>query len=316
MDLVTQEMLGESAEHGARAIAHEYLQHAVKRAAPLLVPPATADAAAAERTSADVHDFRVALRRLRTWLRVCKKPLDEIVPKKRRRALRRISRCAGRARDVEVERSWFGESQLPGADAATLAAASHFRNRLDKKELKRVDRLRRAIASDWPVVAEQLGNDLSHDAPEGAGDKFGPHLAGALRDELEELRQTAGTRPRTSDVRAIHKTRIAAKHLRYLLESFEPKLGRGTRTLSLLTGAQEKIGALHDQQLVAKRIDKEISAKGANGGIVKLRRIARQRIRDATPAARKTAAALSQPQIGRDVGALATRCERRPRRLR
>ena len=72
------------------------------------------DAAGAARerlTDADdaeaLHDFRVAMRRLRSTLRAYQPQLDAVVPAKLRRRLRDLARATGEARDVEVQISWF-----------------------------------------------------------------------------------------------------------------------------------------------------------------------------------------------------------------
>ena len=68
------------------------------------------DAASAARerlTDADdaeaLHDFRVAMRRLRSTLRAYQPQLDAVVPSKLRRRLRDLARATGEARDVEVQ---------------------------------------------------------------------------------------------------------------------------------------------------------------------------------------------------------------------
>src|SRR5947208_1480322 len=50
-----------------------------------------------------LHDFRVAMRRLRSTLRAYQPQLDAVVPPKLRRRLRDLARATGEARDVEVQ---------------------------------------------------------------------------------------------------------------------------------------------------------------------------------------------------------------------
>src|SRR6267142_2251429 len=54
-----------------------------------------------------LHDFRVAMRRLRSTLRAYQAQLDAVVPAKLRRRLRDLARATGEARDVEVQISWL-----------------------------------------------------------------------------------------------------------------------------------------------------------------------------------------------------------------
>ena len=50
-----------------------------------------------------VHDFRVALRRLRTWLRACRPFSRDGLSRGVRRQLRNLARCAGDVRDLQIE---------------------------------------------------------------------------------------------------------------------------------------------------------------------------------------------------------------------
>ncbi len=53
-----------------------------------------------------LHDFRVALRRLRTLLRGFRPELGDVVPRKLQRQLRDLTRATTAARDAEVQLTW------------------------------------------------------------------------------------------------------------------------------------------------------------------------------------------------------------------
>ncbi|HEY3934871.1 MAG TPA: CHAD domain-containing protein [Gemmatimonadales bacterium] len=316
MELITRAILDEPSGPAAGIIAGGYLEQAMKRTAPLIVAPGDAERAGDQAMSEDVHDFRVALRRLRGWFRVCHDPLADTVPGKNQRALRRISRRAGKVRDLEIEQQWLLALDDPGADAATIVGASDFTRRAGQRHQRKLKRLRQAVADDWPPLAERLGEELNHDTRDrsrAARGRFGTHLAAALRDGLQELRRAARPRPAITNVAGLHALRIEAKRLRYLLESFDPHFRRGARTLALLVRAQDAIGALHDEQMIAARIGEELAKDPDDRGLVMLRRVARRRIREAAPAALSAALAIGQVQVSRDVTALAARCESRRR---
>src|SRR5216110_2080839 len=67
-----------------------------------------------------LHDFRVAMRRLRSTLRAYQPQLDAVVPPKLRRRLRDLARATGEARDVEVQIDWLEHrrDELPPARRA------------------------------------------------------------------------------------------------------------------------------------------------------------------------------------------------------
>src|ERR1051325_8498431 len=54
-----------------------------------------------------LHDFRVALRRLRSTLRGFRPELGDAVPKKLQRRLRDLARTTGAGRDAEVQLAWI-----------------------------------------------------------------------------------------------------------------------------------------------------------------------------------------------------------------
>ena len=82
---------------GARLIASE-----------LLVEAGAAAGRLAEDASEEaLHDFRVAVRRLRTWLRAFKRELSPAVTRRTRRALRSIVRTTNLGRDSAVQLEWL-----------------------------------------------------------------------------------------------------------------------------------------------------------------------------------------------------------------
>src|SRR6267143_2102715 len=86
-------------------------------------PPVCSSARVRLRNADDtdaLHDFRVAMRRLRSTLRAYQPQLARLVPAKLRRRLRDLARATGEARDVEVQISWLEHQrkELPPARRA------------------------------------------------------------------------------------------------------------------------------------------------------------------------------------------------------
>lgn len=81
-------LLHQSARAAAAAIARVRLERAMEKAAPLIV--AIELDAAATIGNEEVHAFRVALRRLRSWLRASGDLLRDDVSRDARAALRRL----------------------------------------------------------------------------------------------------------------------------------------------------------------------------------------------------------------------------------
>src|SRR5690349_14850498 len=88
------QLLDREPAEGVRMVALELLAEA-KAASARLADPADAEA---------LHDFRVAVRRLRSWLRSFGPEVKDTLRKKWRRALRDEAASTGAARDAEVMR--------------------------------------------------------------------------------------------------------------------------------------------------------------------------------------------------------------------
>src|SRR5436853_5936031 len=91
------ELLEQPVERAARVVALILLENAQK-ARQRIDDPSDADA---------LHDFRVAVRRLRSWLRGLGPWLEDSTPKKAVRRLAKAARLTGDARDAEVHLTWL-----------------------------------------------------------------------------------------------------------------------------------------------------------------------------------------------------------------
>ncbi len=223
-----------------------------------------------ERLSNDIdgtalHDFRVAVRRLRSLLRVYS---DEIqVPRRLLRRLRQLARETGELRDIEVQLAW-----LRGA-RANLAPAERRGNawlvtRLEKAGKGARGKLAERLAAGFdrvePALRERLATrttaPLSGDETLGAAvGALVPALAARLAATLDGVRSV--------DHQAeAHRARIAAKRLRYALEpvaEYRPEV----RALGAeLVQLQDLLGAMHDAELlsgsIARAVKKVSVARG------------------------------------------------------
>src|SRR5919205_1701354 len=89
-------LLDRHPKEAARVIALEFLAQA-SAARERLDDPSDAEA---------LHDFRVAIRRLRSTIRAFRRELDESVGGKARRRLRRLAQATNGGRDAEVQIEW------------------------------------------------------------------------------------------------------------------------------------------------------------------------------------------------------------------
>ncbi|APR83044.1 Adenylate cyclase [Minicystis rosea] len=194
-----------------------------------------------------IHDFRVALRRLRTVLR----PARKVFGKRRLRALggalRRFAQATGTLRDDEVLRETLGALALPPRAQAELAAWLAQRTRQERA--RRRAALSLLTATDdtrGPSLATALAHlerRLGQRRREGVD--AGGLAASAIADALLQVQDGASADPR--DVAAMHDLRVRFKRLRYLADLFAPLLGeRGLLVTKASARMQRRLGELHD----------------------------------------------------------------------
>lgn len=193
-----------------------------------------------------VHQMRVSGRRLRVALVL-------LAPKpggrRTRRALatlRSLTRAAGTGRDLDV-----GVELLDSApsDASTSDRAL-VRRRLRDARYRSRHRMAEALLD---VDIARLRRDLRTILDCGTAD-----ILSAL-DRIEAMRDTLGgsilaglERAQTSfEPETLHRVRRQARRLRYAAEVNDVLRGRSSEAPGLLKDVQERIGALHDNHVLA-----------------------------------------------------------------
>lgn len=189
-----------------------------------------------------LHDFRVALRRLRSTLRAYAPWLGRAADKKLRRRLAVLSDKTNRGRDAEVQTAWIRatlESVASLPDASSEAAATIVRV-LGKEQ--RIDP--RKLQGKLEAIAKKLRHRLETlDARDGA---FAPVLRVLARRHADELLLELDRIEGADDRAAVHAARIAAKRLRYLVEPTSPD----SPPSESLAELQDVLGELHDAHVL------------------------------------------------------------------
>jgi CHAD domain-containing protein len=268
--------MGEPAQRVAREIARERV--AGVRVAYAGFGQGDADA---------LHDLRVALRRLRSWLRAFDPVLDDTLRRRTLRALSKVARATNAARDAQVAVDWVAAQRrlLPrarGGCAAFLRRITEDRDRATREVIEQ-------LATRLPAALDELEAQLSHYWRLESLDRTRDEAPmGVVTSELvtrhnERLRRSL-LRVRTmADVAAAHRTRIAGKRLRYLLEQFahDPHIAR---VLDRLKALQDHLGEFHDAHLLEGRIARELrdvaSSPTLAPGLLELAERARARERE------------------------------------
>jgi CHAD domain-containing protein/CYTH domain-containing protein len=241
-----------------------------------------------------LHDFRVAVRRLRSWLRTYKEPLRGSVSGKQRDVLRAVAHASNSGRDAEVHIEWlrarpefFRRSRRGGAEWLI--------ERLQSTQGAAVDSLQEAVEGDFVPLRHTLAKRLEVyprrvrlAVPEAT---FAAATAERLREQTRGLRDQIEAIRGPGDQETAHTARIAAKHLRYLLEQVAAEVEAGESMVARLKGLQDVLGALHDAHVFGEEVARaladaavehagELSSTVLKGGArwFKIRRADRDRI--------------------------------------
>jgi CHAD domain-containing protein len=247
------------AKCAARVVALELLRD-VLTARDRLDDPSDADA---------LHDFRVALRRLRTWLRAFRPVLRDTLRGKVMRRLGDIADATGASRDLEVRIEWIDRSrrQLRGDERK---GASWLIKRLKKEKVEYDAELRRALDDNFDKTSRSVEKALSRYEARVEGEPSYEEVAGEIVSaHLEALDAAMAGVSSIHDRSQAHAARIAAKRLRYVLEIVAPSDSDQARAMVSLKDLQDKLGDLHDAQMfgsqLASLVAEYMAANADNG---------------------------------------------------
>jgi len=204
-----------------------------------------------------LHDFRVALRRLRTALWAFRPSLRSSISRSKERRLREIARDTNRLRDAEVQLAWLGAqraalSPRQGHGVELLSRRLAARTAGDSGDGSRVAERYRRVANK---MARRLPTYESTIAGAHEHVPFGASLATAIAHELARLRHRLAAIGSPADEKNIHRARIVGKRLRYLLEIVEGTGHAPAReSVRQLKGLQDILGGIHDSHVIAATI--------------------------------------------------------------
>lgn len=211
-----------------------------------------------------LHDFRINARRLIGYVKIIEKTRG--VPAKLRKRLRRALRATGPWRDAHIESEWmadYARRRSGGHGSAALATAfsrhcapAPAGPRWWRKVDGTLKELRRAVEQNAPRRKDLFA------AQSTAAEKEWRRLLRRLR-RLDDV----------CDQAALHKARIAAKKLRYLLEALD-KTPRGLPPPAVLRRLQTALGDVHDRDVIAV----DVAAAGREAALASPRRTALARL--------------------------------------
>lgn len=207
----------------------------------------------------DLHDMRVAARRMRAAWRVFDDAFKASRTKRLRRRLESLSDKLGAVRDLDVltegldaYRQGLDPEQQPGLDPL-LSLWRRQRSAARKQLIEELDSGGYAAFTSEMEEFISAGSNAAASVPT-------PTIPHRVRDRAPSKIWAAYETVRAyelvlpwADIETLHQLRIATKWLRYTLEFFGETLGRdGPLLLGRVVALQDFLGCLHDADVAAK----------------------------------------------------------------
>lgn len=202
----------------------------------------------------DIHDLRVASRRLREGLTLFSPcyPREEI--SRLRKSIRKITDILGDLRNIDEGLAFFrNEADELGPEHGgelTGCIARYEKNREESRKMLKRDLRRMSPRTLRKSFVRTIGHPYLFDPPPGSADPFS-----AIEDfaretvdiRLEPVLALVPLARRPEEAAAQHRLRIAIKRYRYRMEVLSPLMEEGYREVhGQVKAYQEILGRLHD----------------------------------------------------------------------
>jgi CHAD domain-containing protein len=198
----------------------------------------------------DVHDLRVATRRLQQCLTASfPEPRPKLLRAVRRR-LRKLRRALGEWRNDDVLLDTIARRARRARSEARRRLLGLLSADLAERRRREIRRARRAILR---LDLGTLGEDVTALVRELSSHGSTPRsrLDDAIREGWQQWREALERAAETRSKEDVHALRIAGKRLRYRLEIMNELGGTEWKpVLAWLKGLQEKLGDWHDRQVL------------------------------------------------------------------
>ena len=207
--------------------------------------------------AAAVHKARVASRRVREALPVVLANAPAKKAKRLGRAFRRITGALGPVRELDVTLGVLeaAAARLPERAASLDRVAQDLRAERDRNQQEMLGRLENVDVDRLVLRLDTLAGLTGVQPPVIAQSVSRAVLAVRIVRRVRNLQDAMSAAGALYAPEPLHAVRIATKKLRYALElAHDFRLLASKRPLRLLEGMQEKLGQLHDLQVLVQRL--------------------------------------------------------------
>ncbi len=208
-----------------------------------------------------LHDFRVALRRLRSTERAYREFLEETLNKKLRKRVKAVASLTGPARDAEVQLAWL-ERQRELIKSHERPGFQWLYRRLRQRVDDEYGLVRARVTKEFAVLDERLRARLQLSYA-NVDETFAEAAMRRILEAAEALADHLSKVHGESDEDEVHQARIAGKRLRYLLEPLREELPNGRALIKELKQLQDLLGEIHDTQVLSIELSHAAQEAGA-----------------------------------------------------
>jgi CHAD domain-containing protein len=237
----------------------------------------------------DLHDMRVATRRLRAILKIAAPPLDEEWAQTLRDELKWLGNVLGAVRDLDVLLQHLRDEQ----ESLAPDEAKAFNALLARLERERSEKRKSLLAALRSAPYAALLDRLEAAAHRPRTRRARPRIEKIAARELKKVRKAVRRLESDPDDATLHRVRIKAKRARYGAEIAAPKTGKKVEKLvSAAKGFQDVTGE-HQDAVVAMQRLQELALEATQEGAFAAGRVAERE------EARKQAARKAFPKAWR-----------------
>jgi len=257
-----RDILRRPAAEGARLVALSYLDQAAA-ALPRLDDPADSEA---------LHDFRVALRRLRSTLRAYRPLIGDSVRRRTRRRLRDLGHRTNAGRDAEVHLEWL-RNQVELLAPRERPGLQWLIERLDERRASEYAETVRDLRRVFPRIERRLRRGLGEyrtrvpPSGEPGHSRFGAAAGTALRTTAAAFHDALAAIEGVDDAAGLHAARIAGKRVRYAIEPVATSVPAGASLVRRLKSLQDLLGEANDCHVLDREVREAVAAAGATGAL-------------------------------------------------
>ena len=206
-----------------------------------------------------LHDFRVSLRRLRSLMRAYRVQLKGSGAKQLRARVKTLASSTNLARDAEVAIEWL-EGERDRLGEAERAGASHLLTLLEAKQqttpsVAGIRRAFRALDKDLKKALSRMRLPTEETNP-----TFVAATAEILAEHAAILQKSLLAAHSAEDAQLLHRARIEAKRLRYILEPLQGELVEARPLIKGMKSLQDCLGELQDTRVLTTEISEALES--------------------------------------------------------